>query len=247
MFDCGWADPNSETVGQRRNRIERNGTAQSGRGNSGRLRRSSMLSSKSSEATASPSKPSLLNLFGGNASSQNTIVNKIKSTRIVALENEKSSNALQWVAKNQAAVDTPEQEVTEKTSKFPVKPPSDIEGRLPINTVVAANDNSDAEHSPSEGRSATNLPLNIADRSLESVFSGWTGRSANTQSSWGSEPTSGSKVIQPLSPTSFVTQSTEVTVSPRSSVKAQEAVATVVRISASNKTPVQVREVQNKK
>ena len=74
----------------------------------------------------------------------------------------------------------------------------------------------------------------------DSVFSGWTRRSAVTESSWATVDTTVAKghLIQPLSPTSFVTQSTEVTVSPRESVKACEQVATIVHISSAGSAPV---------
>lgn len=79
----------------------------------------------------------------------------------------------------------------------------------------------------------------------ESVFSGWTGRSAATESSWGStaeSPPGKGPIIQPLSPKSFVTQSTEVTVSPRDSLRSAEQVATVVHISAAGTIPIEVND-----
>ncbi len=43
------------------------------------------------------------------------------------------------------------------------------------------------------------------------------------------------RVVQPLSPTSFVTQTTEVTVSPRNSLSWEEQIATLVQISTAGK------------
>lgn len=83
----------------------------------------------------------------------------------------------------------------------------------------------------------------------DSVFSGWTEKSSRTESSWGSvidasTLSSGTScIVQPLSPTSFVTQSTEVTVSPRDSIKAEEQIATIVRITAAGTMPVEVQNV----
>jgi hypothetical protein len=50
-------------------------------------------------------------------------------------------------------------------------------------------------------------------------------------------------IVQPLSPTSFVTQSTEVTVSRRDSIKADEQLATIVRITAAATIPVQMQNI----
>lgn len=78
-----------------------------------------------------------------------------------------------------------------------------------------------------------------------SVFSSWTERSTNTDSSWSSvaDPSSAkASIIQPLSRTSFVTQSTEVTVSSRDSVNAAEQLATVVHISAAGTIPIQIND-----
>ncbi len=67
------------------------------------------------------------------------------------------------------------------------------------------------------------------------MFSGWTGGSANTQSSWSTAVDSiksPGRIVQPLSPTSFISQNTEITVSPREHVKSEEENATVVYITA---------------
>ena len=88
------------------------------------------------------------------------------------------------------------------------------------------------------------LPFITRLTSTGSVFSGWTERSANSNSSWSSvtdpSPVKGS-IVQPLSPTSFVTQSTEVTVSPRHNVNnAAEQLASIVHISATGTMPIQI-------
>ena len=60
--------------------------------------------------------------------------------------------------------------------------------------------------------------------------------SEGTNSTWSlksESTTSSAKIVQHLSPTSFVTQSTEITVSPRESIKDSEQVAIMVHISAS--------------
>ncbi|TVY82785.1 hypothetical protein LSUE1_G004967, partial [Lachnellula suecica] len=91
----------------------------------------------------------------------------------------------------------------------------------------------------------TRIPVSGFFAASESVFSGWTGRSAATESSWGStteSPPGKRHIIQPLSPTSFVTQSTEVTVSPRDSIKSGEQLATVVHISAAATVPIEIND-----
>ncbi|KAF7881059.1 uncharacterized protein EAF02_006950 [Botrytis sinoallii] len=77
----------------------------------------------------------------------------------------------------------------------------------------------------------------------ESVFSGYTGRSAGTKSSWGSivDGQSKNRFIQPLSPNSFVTQSTEITVAPSEDFSASEQLATVVHIT-SGTVPIQIQD-----
>lgn len=91
----------------------------------------------------------------------------------------------------------------------------------------------DSDHS--EGRSAMHLPIVLAHNVVsESVFSDHTGQSGETDISHdsGFQSISKSQVVQPLSPSSFVTQKTEVTVSSSSSIRASEQYAAVVHISA---------------
>jgi hypothetical protein len=83
---------------------------------------------------------------------------------------------------------------------------------------------------------------------LGSIFSGWTGRSANTNSTWSAstDPSTTGRIIQPLSPDSYVTQSTEVTVSARDSVNVSDQLATVVHISAAGTMPIRIRDSGSK-
>ena len=79
--------------------------------------------------------------------------------------------------------------------------------------------------------------------SPESVFSGWTGRSsAVTEASWRSNFIGKGEMVQPLSQNSYVTQSTEVTVSPRGSVNEDENIATTVRISSAGTIPIRIND-----
>lgn len=89
--------------------------------------------------------------------------------------------------------------------------------------------------------------INLTFAVSESVFSGRTGRSSKTESTRSSvESTSSGRFVQPLSPASFVTRSTELTISPSNSVKAVEQLATVVRISSAGTIPIQIHESPTK-
>ena len=77
----------------------------------------------------------------------------------------------------------------------------------------------------------------------ESVFSGWTGRSTATESTWGSISAPSTKsisgkskirshIVQKLSQDSTVTQSTEITVSSSDNYTDAERTQTIIRISA---------------
>ncbi|KAL3425234.1 hypothetical protein PVAG01_04515 [Phlyctema vagabunda] len=75
-----------------------------------------------------------------------------------------------------------------------------------------------------------------------SIFSARTGHSVATNTSWGSilETTRKPSLVQPLSPKSFVTQTTEVTVSSTECDHLAEQVATVVQISSNGSDQVDV-------
>ncbi|KAJ8065324.1 hypothetical protein OCU04_006014 [Sclerotinia nivalis] len=98
---------------------------------------------------------------------------------------------------------------------------------------------------PVNGFFSTVPPYQESERSPsdESIFSGYTGRSAGTKSSWGSmaDGQSKNRFIQPLSPNSFVTQSTEITVAPSEDFSASEQLATVVHIT-SGTVPIQIQD-----
>jgi hypothetical protein len=64
-----------------------------------------------------------------------------------------------------------------------------------------------------------------------------------TEASWGENFTRRKgEMVQPLSRNSYVTQSTEVTVSPRGSVNEDEQIATIVRISSAGTVPIRVND-----
>ncbi|KUJ21433.1 uncharacterized protein LY89DRAFT_577391 [Mollisia scopiformis] len=218
MFDVSWTDPERETVGERRTRKEQNGG--SSRKQNVISRRSSMRSSKSTESPAA-AKPSLLNIFG--------------SGRKPAIDRAKSQSKLY-------SEDVNDHRVSIYTSGSETSAPESF--GLPA-TRIASNSFFDgrSSHSDTEQSNPSEPP--------DSVFSGWTERTSRTDSSWGSvidtstlSSGTSSCIVQPLSPTSFVTQSTEVTVSPRDSIKAEEQTATIVRITAAGTTiPVEVSNV----
>ncbi|KAH7409443.1 hypothetical protein BKA64DRAFT_705208 [Cadophora sp. MPI-SDFR-AT-0126] len=224
MFDVSWTDPARETVGQRKSRKEQEAAIGTSRKPPGLSRGSSLRSSTSSGSTFRHKKTSFLNLFG---SSRKEIPSRVGYR-----------------------TDTPAQ---------PIEEPISDSQRLSSST---ANSNSSGHELPGTitripkngffGRSPpyySEGELSAPSEASESVFSGWTGKSAVTESTWDSGPESTSswgKVVQPLSEKSFVTQSTEVTVSPRDSVKIAEQTATAIHISASETVPVLVKESSGK-
>jgi hypothetical protein len=157
MFDCSWTDHKTETVGQRKSKKDQNGSIKSS-GNSTKHRRQASLissSSNSTEPVPPKTKPALLDFLGENSQSKKPTLNRTKSqSKLSAFAAEKSINASQWVAHNQAsATELPALE-TYGTSLYMQRPRSNpTHGRLPLRTVfMGSSYNSDAEQSsPSEG------------------------------------------------------------------------------------------------
>ncbi|PMD34380.1 hypothetical protein L207DRAFT_437301 [Hyaloscypha variabilis F] len=216
MFDVSWVDPTRETVGQRKNRKEQSGTRS--------ISRSSIHSSgsTSTDSPSTKSKPSLLNLFG---SVKTPTLNRTGSQpKLSSLRAQDAIKASRRISSYTVSSDTSTQEFSDPTSNST---------RFPVNGFFNGPYLSDDQSTPSEVS--------------ESVFSGRTGRSRNTQSTWSSvESTSSGRFVQPLSPKSFVTQNTEVTISPSNSMKAVEQVAKVVRISSAGTIPIQIHETPAK-
>jgi hypothetical protein len=83
----------------------------------------------------------------------------------------------------------------------------------------------------------------------ESIFSGYTGRSTRSAGSSvgsnASSTTSSTKVIQPLGPRSFVTRSTEVTISSQDGMNITNQSQTIVSISTSDATPIDTQDLSN--
>jgi len=224
MFDVAWTDPKRETVGQRKNRKEQQ---------EGLSRRSSIHSSRSSDSQPAQIKPSLLNLFGG---SKRNLPRIASNSKLSVLRSDDSIKAARRVSSYTVRSDGSALEQPDTTTRIPVNgyftgPPyhSDAEQSTPSEGMISFSDL----------KYHSNMPL-----VSESVFSGWTDRSRKTESTWSSvESTASSgRVVQSLSPKSFITQSTEVTVSPRDSVKAAEQVARVVHISSAGTVPTELHE-----
>lgn len=240
MFDVSWTDPAREIVGERRNRKGQNGESVHKQSLS---RKSSTRSSRSAEST----KPSLLNLFG--------------QSRKPALERAVSKSKLAPGDFDRTVSKYPEENNDHRLSTYTVESESsahELPGTSRIRTppnqfFESRNSQSDTDQSNASERRyrrPINLDNGLTSLAPDSVFSGWTERSSRTDSSWSSvidtsTLTSGtsSRIVQPLSPNSFVTQSTEVTVSPRECIKAEEHVATIVHISAAGENPVQIQNI----
>lgn len=237
MFDVSWNDPTRETVGERKNRkdqqaneISRGSSVRStGSGTSRASERSK--ASRGGDDIAAHSKPSLFGFFGSNkklALGRDGLHSR--TSALTPYSNFKASRKM--------------------SSYVPSEPPSpqtSTMARLPEHGEFARGNlySTDTDvSSPSDGKQLL-LPLSPELTAPESVFSAWTGRSANTDSSWSSVTDLASpkgSIIQPLSRTSFVTQSTEVTVSSRDSVNTAEQLATVVHISAAGTIPFQIND-----
>ncbi|KAK0109916.1 hypothetical protein ONS95_002587 [Cadophora gregata] len=224
MFDVSWTDPARETVGQRKSRKEQEATNGTSRNTPGLSRGSSFRSSNSSSSTFAHGKPSLLNFFGSSRKGAPSRAGYRTPTPAPLVE-EPLDNS-------------------QRHSNFTVD--SDSSGHEVPGTTTRIPKNGFFGRSPpyySEGE------LSAASEASESVFSGWTGKSVVTEATSDSGPestTSSGKVVQPLSEDSFVTQSTERTVSSPKSVKTAEQTATIVHISSSGKGPVLVKGLSDK-
>lgn len=227
MFDVSWDDPTKETVGQRRNRIEHDQNSAS----PGLQRRASTSSNTS---TKTKSRPSLLTLLNG---SRKDFSRPASRAKVSALETEPITEASRSRAGGVGGAIPP-------IPPIPELPPGTLTSDILLDRFVVTEfpDSKDREnYSPSDGVCLWNHPheLNRADARLEPVFASWASQSASTDSTWSSmaESPRRSDFVQPLSPTSFVTQRTEITVASRENVNDNEQQVTVVRISADGKGP----------
>lgn len=227
MFDVSWTDPERETVGQRKNRKEAPKTA-SGNPDT-RARRSSLLSTRSIEQVQQP-KLGLLNFFGGSSEPQKKGPQRTRSASKPAWKQEEVTEASRWVHSyfNAPPLNVATHELAGGTPTA-IHLNSNLLSLRPYQSDVELSSTSDSEPFSTTFFRQTNLDL-----ASESVFSGWTGDSGKTQSSWSSAAESvksPGRIFQPLSTTSFISQNTEITVAPRESVKDAE-MATIVHITA---------------
>lgn len=229
MFDVFWTDPKRETVGQRKTRKEQQGT--NGRKTPILSRGTSIRSSNSSGLNLGHTKPSLLNFFGGGRKETTRAEYHATLTDVLAQESIQVSRTLS----DHTAKSSTEQRTSGAIPRIPEC--SIFEENSWYHSDADLSARSDGKHPIPKPRAQLSMAVS------GSVFSGWTGRSAKTESTWGSgsiiESITGSgKFVQPLNETSFVTQSTEVVLSTRESVKAADQVATVVHISGAGAAPI---------
>jgi len=240
MFDVSWTDPARETVGQRKTRKEQEVANGTSRKTPDLSRRSSIRSSNSSGSTFGHKRPSLFNIFGSTRKDTPSRVGYRTQTPTQSVA--EPVNNSRRLSSYTADSDSSGHELPGMTTRFPK---NGFFGRSPLYY-------SEGELSaPSEGARPRFQVKNATDVDLasESVFSGWTGKSAVTESTWDSgaeSVTSSAKLGQPLSQNSFVTQSTSVKVSSRDRVKVAEQTATIVQISASGKGPNLMKESTGK-
>jgi hypothetical protein len=225
MFDVSWEDPTKETVGQRRNRIEHDqNTATSG------VQRRASTSSDSSRLKTAKNRPSILTLLNG---SRKDFSRPASRAKLSAPERE----PVPELPQSRAGVGN-------TISPIQELPPGTLMSDVLLDRFVVTEFPSSKgrdNYSPTDGACLSkHFPkLNRADTRLESAFTSWASRSASIDSTWSSMADSPRKsnFVQPLSPTSFVTQRTEVTVVSREDVKDDEKCLTVVHICADGKGP----------
>merc|ERR1711977_416439 len=213
-----------ETVGQRKTRKEQEVANGTSRKTPDLSRRSSIRSSNSSGSTFGHKRPSLFNIFGSTRKDTPSRVGYRTQTPTQSVA--EPVNNSRRLSSYTADSDSSGHELPGMTTRFPK---NGFFGRSPPYY--------------SEGE------LSAPSEASESVFSGWTGKSAVTESTWDSgaeSVTSSAKLGQPLSQNSFVTQSTSVKVSSRDRVKVAEQTATIVQISASGKGPNLMKESTGK-
>lgn len=238
MFDVSWTDPTRETVGQRKNRKDQQ-TNRLSRGSSVR----SSNSSGSQSQSQSQNRPSLLNLFGSSSHSTKKGLKRTEShpklpTQPAEDQSTKTSRRISSFTVATITTDIGQEFSPASRVQSNDFFPEEAEERYP----------SDHEHSSaSDGDSKTSLQCTmilLTSVVPESVFSGWTCRSGNTDSTWSSSSNPGK--FHSLSGSSFVTQSTEITASPRDSIKADEQIATIVSMSPALIMPVEVQDMERK-
>ncbi|RDW83455.1 hypothetical protein BP5796_04946 [Coleophoma crateriformis] len=225
MFDVSWSDPERETVAQRRTRKEQQAAATT-QSSSSSVR--SSKSSKSIESTRqSTTRVSLLTFLNGNRKDKKNakegIIRSTSSSRLATARPviKDESHASRRYSSYVEQIDPVQEDPT---------------------TPRAIDDNaffmSTHDHTSRHSRQTDT-----------SIFSARTEDSIATNTSWGSTVETSRKpsLVQPLSPNSFVTQTTEVTVSSSTaSVQEVEQVATVVHISSNGNHQVEVNNGQPK-
>ncbi|CAG8959218.1 hypothetical protein HYFRA_00012576 [Hymenoscyphus fraxineus] len=179
-------------------------------------RGSSIRSSNSSESSQSHTRPALLSLFGGGSSKRGALTRTGSQSKLSALKNGDASKASRRISSYTVASDSSVRDFTEPS----------------------------ANQASSKGTFSfdQDTDLSCASEPAESVFSGWTGRSSNTNSTWGSvvnSPTTKSHLIQPLSPTSIIGRGPDVSTLPRENASLAGQVATVVTIPPRKTIPIQ--------
>ncbi|KAK6601405.1 hypothetical protein H4I96_06746 [Botrytis cinerea] len=226
MFDVSWTDPTRETVGQRKHRKDQRST----RGSSPSIR-----SSKSSDSSKSI-KHSIFGFFGsGNKKISAPVA--VTSPKPPAIRTEQSSKVSRRMSSytSTSETSTSTQEVRETTTTTITRIP--VNGFFP--TVPSYQE---SERSPSDGEfHFPNIDLELISSRVHFL---WLYRKIRgNQVIMGSitDGQSKNRFIQPLSPNSFVTQSTEITVAPSEDFSASEQLATVVHIT-SGTVPIQIQD-----
>ena len=139
MFDVSWTDPSRETVGQRKNRKDQE--------SNGISRASSVRSSRSSDSTPAPIRPSLFNLFNG--SKKESLHRSGSQSKLSSFRGDHPSKPARRLSSYTVSSQSSQQEAPEETAA--------TRGgtRIPVNGLSSRGSsyNTDAGHSSSsEGR-----------------------------------------------------------------------------------------------
>ncbi|KAF4612826.1 hypothetical protein G7Y89_g15546 [Cudoniella acicularis] len=205
MFDISWMDPDRETVAQRRTRKQNQARGPS--------RQDSSRSSKSLDSPQPRFQPGLLSLLGG--SSKKTGSAQAPRPMLGSSHSDHFDGSAREI----------------------LPYPADSESTLydqPLSASLAVSTHNFSHTAKCNADLNEISPTNTSRRGDWT----WTGYSTPTESSRTSivdSPTSKRFLVQPLSPRSFVSRTTEVRVSPRESVEAGiDPFASSVHISAGN-------------
>lgn len=219
MFDVAWTDPATETVRQRRSRKEQEQNTEPGK-----LQR---RASTSSDSLTSRHRPSILKLLNG---SRNDFTHSISQANMLPPEKEHVKEEPRQVPRQVPRKVSRNRLANTLDTIPPIQelPPGTLTSEYPYDKFLVADlplRREKSNYSPPSGEQPSQATI------IEPKFASWASQSVSTDSNWSESPER-NHFVQPLSPTSFVTQSTEVTVASLEDLKDSELQLTVTHISS---------------